>query len=120
MSDEAHELTVGYIATWKGCSRWTAWRYLASLERKFGDRVVRRRGRQLVTTHEGLALVAEQVPTEIDKRIERRLSDLESLSADRDQRIDGLSRDLQDLRREFRRLSSESFKRRSSQAIAQK
>jgi hypothetical protein len=108
------ELTVSDLATWKGCSRWTAWRLLAKLERQHGDHVVRRRGRQLYTTRDAMARVATESPPEIDRRIERRLADLESNSRDRDQRIDGLSRALQDLRREIRRLASVGPKGQSS------
>lgn len=101
------EITASDIAEVRNWSRWKAWRYLRALEAKHGSRVVKRRGRVLYTTAEGLKVVAEPWTPPTDPRVLRRLAALEGRADESEGRINGLANEIG----EFRRKSNEWFKR---------
>lgn len=87
----APELSATDIATARGWSRTTAWRWLCQLEKQFGPTVVARRGRRLFTTAAALARVA---PTLGFERLRTRVDDHEQRIEQLEARVDRLARDI--------------------------
>ena len=95
-------VTVADIARSKGWHRATAHRWLSAIEKEYGNRVVWRRGRTLIADAEELARVAKPSVDESLRQALNRIALLESSYKAQDLRINGISRDLVDLRRRER------------------
>jgi hypothetical protein len=95
-------ITVADIARDRGWHRVTAYRWLKAIEDEHGDKVVSRRGRTLIADAEALAKVAQPPVEELLRQALNRIALLESAYRGQDLRINGISRDLVDLRRRAR------------------
>lgn len=82
------ELKAADIAARHGVDRKTAYRWMLELERKFGSRVIARRGKRgvLVTTEDAFAAVAPLAASKAKE--DRRIKDLEERIADIECRAD--------------------------------
>lgn len=84
-------LTAGDVARRFGIHRATAYRLMLDAHQKYGDAVVARRGRRLLTTEEAFAKVFPDAPLSRD---ERRLASLERRADEAERRADALAREL--------------------------
>lgn len=92
-------LTVNDIADERGWHRTTAWRWLKRVAAQFGSEIVWEDGGKLVTTHAALESIKDKLPAPPDRRILRRLAALEQSHSEQSKRLNGVARDVAELRR---------------------
>ena len=98
-------VTVADIAKARGWHRAYAYKWLRRIELEHGEPTVWRKGRALMADAERLAHVTEPDLHELLAQAINRIELLESAYTGQDKRIDGISRDLVDIRRRERERS---------------
>ena len=99
------ELKVVDVAERHGVDRKTAYRWLVELERKFGPRVIGRRGRRgvLFTTEDAMASVAPLCASKA--KDDRRFQELEDRVTDAETRADKAAAELSAMKRQVAQLA---------------
>lgn len=99
------ELKAADIAARHDVDRKTAYRWMLELERKYGSRVIARRGKRgvLVTTEDAFAAVAPLAASKAKE--DRRIKDLEERMADAERRADKAAAELSAVKRQVQQLS---------------
>lgn len=99
------ELKAADIAARHNVDRKTAYRWMLELERKYGSRVIARRGKRgvLVTTEDAFAAVAPLAASKAKE--DRRIRDLEERMADAERRADKAAAELSAVKRQVQQLS---------------
>lgn len=99
------ELKAADIAARHNVDRKTAYRWMLELERKYGSRVIARRGKRgvLVTTEDAFAAVAPLAASKAKE--DRRIKDLEERMADAERRADKAAAELAVVKRQVQQLS---------------
>lgn len=102
-------LTAGDVARRFGIHRSTAYRLMLYAHQKYGDAVVARRGRRLITSE---AALAKMLPAAPPSRDERRLASLEQRADESDRRVDALAQEIVAMKASFR-LEQREFQKRA-------